>query len=122
MVPKWIFKILHYFTIRVFCQRARKEDEIPYVRAFMSLHHKDAAQENCNLIAQRLKERSKRCRDDVNEKQREEEREEYTANLALLPLLPELLPTPSSLLVATLIQQSYGMGQGNPGIISPFKT
>lgn len=59
MVPKWIFKILHYFTIRVFCQRAGKDDEIPYVQAFLSLHHKDAAQENSNLIAQRLKERPK---------------------------------------------------------------
>lgn len=46
----------------------------------MSLHHKDAAQENSNLMAQGQRERPTVCLD-VSEKQRQNE--EYMTNLAL---------------------------------------
>lgn len=32
--------------LELFCQRAEKEDEIPYVQAFISLHNEDPVQEH----------------------------------------------------------------------------
>ena len=46
---------LNYYTIsqlEVFCKRAGKRDEIPYVEAFMLLHQEEKESEGCHLMVQ----------------------------------------------------------------------
>ena len=116
---------LNYYPIlqlKLFCLRAREDDEISYIQAYMSLHNEDAAGENSKLMVRRQGEKPKICPDDANEKQREKKEKGYMVNLALPPPLPGLLLPPPHPSVGALGPSSLGRGQSNPGTVSPFTT
>ena len=53
---------LNYYMIsqlEMFCKRAGKRDEIPYVEAFMLLHQEEKESEGCHLMVQRSERKPK---------------------------------------------------------------
>ena len=60
---KWPLNGSHnYYTIlqlELFCKKAGKKDQIPYVKAFMILHQEEQKSDSCCLILQQCERKTK---------------------------------------------------------------
>ena len=59
MPPEWLTQLYTILKLEMFCKRAGKRDEIPYVGAFMLLHQEEMESEGCHLMVQQSERKQK---------------------------------------------------------------